>query len=402
VQFKDGSIGLNRKHGYLQGFPHGFDSQGVELVPNLSIATSHSIVYSHPDIFFATGKSVAVLRLSSKDGKIHAKKMILRKGGLKFSNQPTKIKVARTSPTEVVIFVLDDVGKLWSFVHSESGTPSSDACGLLGRSYSGDQLAGELHPVALGNSKSPTACVDIANGPSHCVAVKDTGSVYTWGNGADGKLGTGGVLDVLLPTKIWACGAAQAWCDSTSTHLLLQDGRIFSCGKGRVVGQRTANKVHVELSEVTNTSYRAARHRGLWPLSISKSDGAIAILFGRPPAFVACEASEDEERSDEGDEDNLSEDSEDDGSFEELRQTTATLMHIHASNAKPAKKADSLEQVMNRHLCAVQNLLEAHEGEQSLIKAKDDEIAALRMEISKLKRRAQKKSSKAPLRKNEP
>ena len=47
----------------------------------------------------------------------------------------------------------------------------------------------------------------ISIGGGHCVAVTDTGLVYTWGRGRYGQLGHGDDADKIIPQPVQVCNA---------------------------------------------------------------------------------------------------------------------------------------------------------------------------------------------------
>jgi E3 ubiquitin-protein ligase HERC4 len=74
----------------------------------------------------------------------------------------------------------------------------------------------------------------ISAGWKHTAFVTDDGSVYTFGLGSEGQLGTGDLEDRALPQKIdFPMGAGRVVgvsCGSTHTVFLTDEGNIYACG----------------------------------------------------------------------------------------------------------------------------------------------------------------------------
>ena len=121
----------------------------------------------------------------------------------------------------------------------------------------------------------PLKC--IAAGALHCVAVAETGRVYTWGMGSSGELGLGTVVQsantpnmvryfrcqpevadknrnpdedgrLLRPCED-VC-ATQCAAGACHTLVLSSDGKVYACGSGTAVGLGAANSTHPTFSSV--------------------------------------------------------------------------------------------------------------------------------------------------------
>jgi hypothetical protein len=81
-------------------------------------------------------------------------------------------------------------------------------------------------------------------GDSHTVQLMGDGSVFSWGNGINGKLGHGDVFDREAPTKVtFLTAVAQISAGGSHTLFLMQDTTIESVGSGAVgqLGHRHMN-----------------------------------------------------------------------------------------------------------------------------------------------------------------
>lgn len=76
----------------------------------------------------------------------------------------------------------------------------------------------------------------IAAGAHHCLAMTNTGEVYSWGSGEDGRLGHGDIRDRSMPRKIAALlkhGIVDISCGGAHTLFLSNAGVVFACGRGK-------------------------------------------------------------------------------------------------------------------------------------------------------------------------
>ena len=105
----------------------------------------------------------------------------------------------------------------------------------------GSGSSGALGSNATTNRSSPVQVGALSNwaqvsiGPSYCLAVKTDGTLWAWGSGSDGRLGTGNLLNVSSPVQI---GALTNWAkvsasNSTTPHCLAvkTDGTLWAWGR---------------------------------------------------------------------------------------------------------------------------------------------------------------------------
>lgn len=73
----------------------------------------------------------------------------------------------------------------------------------------------------------------MSTGANHCIAIKNDGTLWAWGNSSDGQLGNGGTGDIYTPYQI---GFANDWntvaTGKSSTHNLAikNDGTLWAWG----------------------------------------------------------------------------------------------------------------------------------------------------------------------------
>lgn len=103
--------------------------------------------------------------------------------------------------------------------------------------------ANATHPVPA--AKGLTGVVRVAAGPEHDLAVTADGTVYSWGEGANGQLGyvattacggggvNGRTVCSLVPQKVPGLGAAGAIAAGTHFSLVAVAGRPYSFGQNR-------------------------------------------------------------------------------------------------------------------------------------------------------------------------
>lgn len=87
-------------------------------------------------------------------------------------------------------------------------------------------------PVALA-ALADKRVVLVRGGPWHFAAVVDSGAVYTWGLGNNGRLGHGDEADHLTPTVVAALAGkrvVEVTCGSFHTVFVTADGAAYACG----------------------------------------------------------------------------------------------------------------------------------------------------------------------------
>eukprot|EP00873_Tetraselmis_striata_P013825 jgi/Tetstr1/434089/TSEL_023233.t1 len=97
--------------------------------------------------------------------------------------------------------------------------------------------------------------IRIACGWSHTLALCEDGSLFSWGDGTDGRLGHGHERHVAVPTKVeiehpvaaMAAGAAHS-------AAVLEDGRVMTWGTGRPLGLGKAHTTVLTPSLVVHLS----------------------------------------------------------------------------------------------------------------------------------------------------
>ena len=77
--------------------------------------------------------------------------------------------------------------------------------------------------------------VSVSAGPGHSLALAADGGVWSWGDGAGGKLGHGDQQNQLLPKKIEAFAGQRVVAVSAGSYhslAITADGAVFTWGKG--------------------------------------------------------------------------------------------------------------------------------------------------------------------------
>jgi alpha-tubulin suppressor-like RCC1 family protein len=105
----------------------------------------------------------------------------------------------------------------------------------------GENDAGQLGKTG-GNSTTPVAVPGLTNVvqvgaggqaglPGHSVALKNDGTVWTWGSGKHGQLGLGNTRDTPTPTKVpGLTGVVQIAAGGDNTYALKSDGTVYAWG----------------------------------------------------------------------------------------------------------------------------------------------------------------------------
>ena len=123
----------------------------------------------------------------------------------------------------------------------------------------------KLSPVAVTTSGGLTGVTAIAAGSNHSLAIKTGGSVWAWGQNANGQVGDGTTVQKLVPTQIslttCAAGAATAVAGGFSHSLAVVGGTVCAWGSNgngqlgdNTTTQRTAPVATSTLTGVTAVS----------------------------------------------------------------------------------------------------------------------------------------------------
>lgn len=142
-----------------------------------------------------------------------------------------------------------------SLVVTESGTVYAWGSGAQGKLGNGDTADSSV-PVAVDASgvMSGKTIVGIAAGAHHSLALASDGTVFAWGDNVFGQLGDGSGVDSSVPVVVAVVDdivqvAASAW----TSYALAADGTIYSWGLGDV-GQLGNNTTSNSLSPVEATT----------------------------------------------------------------------------------------------------------------------------------------------------
>mmetsp|Transcript_12114 Transcript_12114/g.48750 ORF Transcript_12114/g.48750 Transcript_12114/m.48750 type:complete len:602 (+) Transcript_12114:67-1872(+) len=102
--------------------------------------------------------------------------------------------------------------------------------GRLGHGDENDQLQPKVIEVLLGKDVRAIAC-----GPSHTAALNAVGDLYTWGAGSQGRLGHGHERDRFTPLLVSGLigkKVFQVACGDFHTAALVDGGQMYTWGKG--------------------------------------------------------------------------------------------------------------------------------------------------------------------------
>jgi len=131
---------------------------------------------------------------------------------------------------------------------SENYTYRLIITGQLGLGHKISQATPQLAAVGVFDGANGNHAVAVANGASHACALSEAGTVYCWGNNAQGQLGRGNFVgESLVPVQVdsanidgtlgkKAVGIASA---SYGTCAIMDDGRIRCWGMSHTTGDGT-------------------------------------------------------------------------------------------------------------------------------------------------------------------
>jgi len=172
-----------------------------------------------------------------------------------------EVTLVLTEDSQVYTFGCDDYGKLGLGSKSTS------------RIQSTPQLVRKL---------SKEKIVQVSAGDMHCGAVSANGKLFLWGAGGEGRLGTGKTSDLAMPTQVQTlkdCKVKQVACGGSHTLVLIEEGKVFSFGKGRS-GQLGEGETVESIA-----AYRSHPHNIAF---FNKTRSVTCIAAGRDHSFAVC------------------------------------------------------------------------------------------------------------------
>ena len=150
---------------------------------------------------------------------------------------------------------LDSDGNIWTWGNNGNGQ--------LGNGQSGGNVSSPIQ-ITTG-----TKYIQIAGGSSHCIALDESGNIWTWGYNNQGQLGNGEKgTNVLVPTKVTS-GTKYVQIATGSLHSLALDeeGNIWTWGinsDGQLGNGESgySNNVLIPTQVTTGTKYIQIEGRG--------------------------------------------------------------------------------------------------------------------------------------------
>ena len=173
-------------------------------------------------------------------------------GGGAATNRP--VRIAASSDGQHYL-LLTELGEVWAWGCADNGRLG------LGSSSSEHQAS----PQLVGGPLLGRRVVRLAAGNNYSAAVTADGELFTWGQGAYGRLGHGGLEDVQLPTVVSAlagqrvvdvaCGSGDAQTLAVTAEGLVYswgDGDYGKLGRGGSDGSRVPRFVHNFIDNLEN------------------------------------------------------------------------------------------------------------------------------------------------------
>lgn len=158
---------------------------------------------------------------------------------------------------------LKDDGTVWAW--------GTNGFGNLG---DGNTTTKSTVPVKVLNL---TGVTDVASGSDHCLALKDDGTLWAWGNNADGELGNGATTLSRVPVQVSGLTGVIAFAAGEYHSLAVrEDGTVWTWGKNNYGqlgnGTTTNSSVPIQMSNLSNVIAVAG---GKGHSAALKSDGTV-------------------------------------------------------------------------------------------------------------------------------
>ncbi|CAD5206420.1 unnamed protein product [Bursaphelenchus okinawaensis] len=148
-------------------------------------------------------------------------------GDRKPRQSPTKIPALQGQNIQKVA-----AGEYFSLFCADRGIVM--VCGH--KSYLGNDASEDLMVPQLIDALLRENIVDISCGYEHVVGVTETGQVFVWGNGKDGRLGTGNSHNIVVPTQLKIPTKqliANVKCGPDCTMLITVSGTVIVMGSNK-------------------------------------------------------------------------------------------------------------------------------------------------------------------------
>jgi len=160
-------------------------------------------------------------------------------------------------------------GTVWAWGHNRYGQ--------LGNKKTGDNATTPVQVLGPGGGGFLTDIIAIASGEYQSIALKNDGTVWSWGNNGQGQLGDGTVVDHNTPVQVLGPGGEGALLGITAvasrgqhTIALKNDGNVWTWGSNRS-GQ---------LGDGTKVDYATTPVRVIGPDGVEFLSGVIVIAGG--------------------------------------------------------------------------------------------------------------------------
>jgi alpha-tubulin suppressor-like RCC1 family protein len=149
---------------------------------------------------------------------------------------------------------------------------------------------GRLGNAAITNISTPvttfaggTNWKQVSGGGSHCAAIKTDGTLWTWGYGANGRLGnavTAGNISTPVTTFAGGTNWKQVDCGSVHTAAIKTDGTLWVWGGGtfgRLGNAVTTGNISTPVTTFTGGTNWKQVSAGYWHTAAIKTDGTLWV-----------------------------------------------------------------------------------------------------------------------------
>ena len=204
--------------------PHLIESLKDVTIVSVCGGASHSLAVTDSGRVYSWGRDHM--------GQLGLPPYLIEKSGKKFRlNQKTPVKVPLDAVGQVRTTAACASHTLLLLTTGKVLTFGDNTSGQLGRKdVTDDDIKQTVIPSEYFDGSSVSF---VAAGSKHCAAVSKDGSVYTWGSGKYGRLGTGSSLSRSTPTRIVTHEKfVQVVCGEAHTMALSVGGRVWAWGSG--------------------------------------------------------------------------------------------------------------------------------------------------------------------------
>ena len=176
-------------------------------------------------------------------------------------HQFNRLKVQRVAAGDSFSLALTESGKIYAWGIGQNGclglgdtTLSTAKPKRIQFSYPADSIFMDGRPSAVTSIRFKA----IAIGQSHCLALTESGAVFSWGAGLNGRLGHGDLIGSAFPDQIRGLAhlvIIDIACGDSHSAALTEDGQIYTWGSSDNAKLGISEQIYVDRERPYHVDY---------------------------------------------------------------------------------------------------------------------------------------------------